>query len=184
MNRRKSFAPVVLVGLIAAALAAVASSKSWALLDTNTGQAWMKSSGELPLASALSIAALASWGAILVARGAWRRWIALVGLVLALGSFVTAIVGYSKAPDNVRDAAINWLGAVAHGSPHLTGWYWAALIADLFVVVALIVAVRDAPQWPAMSSRYDSPATEKRAGSVTTSLDTWKAMDEGEDPTA
>lgn len=191
MKGRKSFGPVVLVGLAAAALAAVASSKAWAALDkadSNQVAAWVGSSGQLPLASALSLAALASWGALLVARGRWRRWIALLGLAIALGSTVTAIVGYSKAPSDLRHAVASSVGTtVLMKSPGLTGWYWAALIADVLVVLALALAVRDAPAWPTMSSRYDAPTSAKEAQPQKTrpetSLDVWKALDGGDDPT-
>ncbi|HWU32929.1 MAG TPA: Trp biosynthesis-associated membrane protein [Marmoricola sp.] len=191
MKGRKSFVPVVLGGLAAAALAAVASSKAWAALDktdSNQVASWVGSSGQLPLASALSLAALASWGALLVSRGRWRRWIALLGLAIALGSTVTAIVGYSKAPSDLRHAVASSVGTnVLRSSPGLTGWYWAALIADVLVVIALAFAVRDAPAWPAMSSRYDSPTgakeTQPQRARPETSLDVWKALDEGDDPT-
>jgi hypothetical protein len=184
--RRSTFAPVVLVGLLAAALAAVASAKKWAELgsaDARVVASWIGSSGELPAASALSLAALASWGALLVSRGRWRRWIASLGLVIALGSLATAAVGYSQAPDDLRRAAENSLGNALTSSPGLTGWYWSALIADVVVVLALLVAVRDAPAWPTMSSRYDPPAGPTAPREMTSSLDVWKALDEGADPT-
>lgn len=191
MSKRKTFAPVLLLGVAAGALSAVASAKSWAALgkaDSAQVATWVGSSGQLPLASALSLAALASWGALLVSRGRWRRWIALVGLAIALGSVITAIVGYSKAPNDLRHAVANSVGAnVLSGSPGLTGWYWTALVADVLVAVALVFAVRDAPAWPTMSSRYDSPTgarpNRSKPERPQTSLDVWKALDEGDDPT-
>ena len=184
--RRGTFGSVVLVGVLAAALAAVASSKRWAELgstDARLVATWIGSSGELPIASALSLAALASWGALLVSRGQWRRWIAVLGLVIALGSLATAIVGYTRAPSDLRHAAENSLGNALSSSPGLTGWYWAAVAADVIVVLALLVAVRDAPAWPTMSSRYDSPATAREPTEMRSSLDVWKALDQGADPT-
>jgi len=186
MSRPKTFVPLVLVGVASAALAALASSKSWATVQADSVPSWLTSSGDAPLASALAIAALASWGALLVSRGRWRRWIAGLGLLLAVGSLVAAIVGYSMTLDDVRDAALRWVGTTA-GSPEHTGWYWTALVADIVAVITLALAVKDVPRWPAMSSRYDSPTGEKGAArkkrGPQTSLDVWKAMDQGEDPT-
>lgn len=185
-SRRRTFAPVVLLGLLASALSAVASSKAWAALgsaDAKVVASWIASSGELPLASALSLAALASWGAILVSRGRWRRWIALLGLLIALGSLVTAVVGFWRAPDGLRHAAQNALGNALSSSPSLTGWYWTAVLADLLVVAALLIAVRDAPAWPTMSTRYDAPTGAREPAEMTSSLDVWKALDQGSDPT-
>jgi uncharacterized membrane protein (TIGR02234 family) len=185
-SKRGTFGPVVLVGVLAAAMSAVASSKTWAELgsrDAKLVATWIGSSGELPAASALSLAALASWGALLVSRGRWRRWIAALGLVIAVASLVTAIVGYSQAPSDLRHAAENSLGNALSSSPALTGWYWVAVVADLLVVLALLVAVRDAPAWPTMSSRYDSPTASHEPREMKSSLDVWKALDEGADPT-
>jgi len=50
-------------------------------------------------------------------------------------------------------------------------------------VLALLVAVRDAPAWPTMSSRYDSPTGSHEPREMKSSLDVWKALDEGADPT-
>lgn len=185
---RRTFFPTMVVGVLAAALAAVASSKAWASLGSagaHQVQASITSSAQLPLASALSLAVLASWGALLVSRGRWRRWIAAVGLALAVGSLVTAIVGFSKAPDDLRAAVTNALGTAISYQTSLNGWYWVSLVADVLVAVALVVAVRDAPRWPAMSARYDSPAggTRHADGEAASPLDLWKAMDQGTDPT-
>lgn len=189
-SRRRTFLPTMLSGVLVAALAAVASAKDWASLQAAAShqvQSSITSSAELPLASALSLAALASWGALLVSRGRWRRWIAALGLALAVGSLATAIVGFSKAPHDLRAAVHNALGNAVAVQTSLNGWYWTALIADLLVVIALTVAVRDAPQWPAMSARYDAPTTSGGASRaskpLTTQLDVWKAMDQGTDPT-
>lgn len=184
--RRRTFGPVVLVGLLTAALSAVASSKPWAALgsaDSKVVATWIASSGQLPLASALSLAALASWGAVLVSRGPWRRLLAFLGLMIAVGSLATAVVGFWRAPGDLRHAAQSALGNALSTSPSLTGWYWTAVIADVLVVLALAIAVRDTPAWPTMSSRYDAPSAAKEPTEMTSSLDVWKALDQGTDPT-
>jgi hypothetical protein len=50
-----------------------------------------------------------------------------------------------------------------------------------------VLAMRWAPQWPEMGSRYDAPGVQSEPASVPpedqSSLDLWKALDEGKDPT-
>ena len=64
----------------------------------------------------------------------------------------------------------------------LTAWYWVAGVGAAVCLFTLAVAVRKAPSWPAMGSRYDAPAA--RAAGPATDQDLWRAMDEGHDPTA
>lgn len=182
---RKTFGPVLGIGVAAAALAAVAAAKPWAVLgktDAHAAARWVAEGAEVPLASALALAALASWGAILVTRGRLRRGVAMVGTVIALGSLATACVEFGRAPSALRQAAEQSLGFSLVAAPQLSGWFWVALIADTVLVVALAIAVRDIPSWPTMSSRYDAPERPQPSRNETT-LDVWKALDRGEDPT-
>ena len=72
----------------------------------------------------------------------------------------------------------------------LTAWFWVAAVCAVVSVVATAAAVRFAPAWPAMGSRYDAPGASPAAaptGSTTgevEEIDLWKSMDEGHDPTA
>ena len=52
-------------------------------------------------------------------------------------------------------------------------------------VVAAVLAVRLAPGWPEMGSRYDAPGRRPPPADPEdqTSLDLWRAIDEGRDPT-
>ena len=51
--------------------------------------------------------------------------------------------------------------------------------------LAAAAAVRYAPAWPEMGSRYEAPvgAPATTAEDADGNLDLWKAMDEGHDPT-
>ncbi len=56
--------------------------------------------------------------------------------------------------------------------------------------MASLAAVRLAPQWPEMGSRYDAPTSAAAAGAVVarpvaeqSNLDLWRSLDEGHDPT-
>jgi hypothetical protein len=56
------------------------------------------------------------------------------------------------------------------------------LVAAVIALAAFAVAVRRAPRWPAMGSRYDAPGA--RTAEPATEQDMWRALDEGHDPTA
>ena len=194
-NRRRTFGPVLLVGLAAGALLAVAGGRPWAVPD---GEAALESGGavgfsieetgltEMSLVSALGLVVLATWGVLLVTRGRARRALAVVGLVASLGVLVTVVVGRGSTADALR-RSLEEVGA-AGGDVRTTGWFWAALVGAVLSVAATALAVRLVPHWPEMGSRYDAPATG--AGSPTATApaerdphDLWKDIDEGRDPT-
>lgn len=187
---RRSFGPVVLAGLAGAGLAAFASTKQWARIDEgSTGAAFTPmsdSAGESPLAASLSLVVLACWGVVLVTRGMVRRAVLALSVLAAAATVVTVVVGWSQTAAPLRDAldAVGLGGSVSHT------WWWAAALAGAVVALAAGVAgVRLAPAWPEMGRRYDSPTSGPVADDATpveerSSLDLWKAMDEGHDPTA
>jgi uncharacterized membrane protein (TIGR02234 family) len=190
---RRTFGPVVLLGLTGAALSAVAGSRDWAALDDaddlaqNPAAAQLLETGtsaEMPLAAALSLVVLATWGVLLVTRGVVRRVVAVLSAFSALGVLATVVVGHAATRDGVEAA---FAGIGVEVSAHTTGWWWAALVGAVLATVAGVLAVRHAPAWPAMGSRYDAPGASS-SGPVdldeanTTEL--WKAIDEGHDPTA
>jgi len=123
---------------------------------------------------------LACWGIVLVMGRIARRILAALAAVAAAGLVVTLIVeGFAKHDDVVIE-----LGAPIE----YTGWFWLALAASVPALLAAVAAVRLAPSWPEMGSRYDAPSARPTPSSETpveerTSLDLWKSMDEGEDPT-
>lgn len=190
-DARRSFVRVLVPGVAAGALAAVACAHSWALPDANPtipkGAPGLTSSGQVPLASALSLVVLAAWGALLVTRGRVRRSFAVLGLLGSLALLVVVILGHAKAPDAVhRTLELQFGlpdGAGASAPAHITGWYWVALVATVIVVACFALAVREVPRWPAMSGRYDAPAARRTPKTPTTQQEMWKAIDEGSDPT-
>ena len=191
--------PVVLAGLATGALAAVAGDRTWAApdldragVDASVGYAYAlsgDSAGRSPLSTALALVVLACWGVLLVTRGRFRRTVAVLGAVAAVGLAVTAVVGGLTLPDDVS-RAFRDQGA-AGVDAHLTRWYWTALCLTGAAVVPAVLAVRWVPAWPEMGSRYDAPTAGERAEDPAeappeeqSSLDLWKALDEGRDPTA
>jgi uncharacterized membrane protein (TIGR02234 family) len=188
---RRGFGPVVLLGLLAGTLTAVAGNKTWATADgSRAGQvsslALSVDSGKVPAAGALALVVLACWGVLLVTRGLVRRMVAVLGALAALGTVAAVVVGWSSVQQTLRDD----LASVGISDTQVThtGWFWAAAVGSVLSVVATVLAVRLVPGWPEMGSRYDAPGTEASAPVVEpeeqTSLDLWRAMDEGRDPTA
>jgi uncharacterized membrane protein (TIGR02234 family) len=188
---RRTVGPVVVLGLAAATLAAVAGHQPWAHGTVPGGVGELtaaQEAGRVPAATALALVVLACWGVLLVTRGVVRRVVSVLALLAALGLVATVVVGFDSAPDAVR-AAYQDLG-VADPDVSRSGWFWAAAVASVLCVATTLLAVRLAPTWPEMGRRYDAPAGQAPETPAVTApdeqenLDLWKAMDEGRDPTA
>ncbi|GCD89498.1 Trp biosynthesis-associated membrane protein [Nocardioides sp. LS1] len=198
-SRRRTFGPVVLLGLAAGTLTAVAGNKTWATVDvsarsTRLGADWYMGfggsvdAGKMPVTTALALVVLAAWGVVLVTRGRVRRGVAVLGALAAIGTLAAVVVGWSQVGDSLR-ADLSGVG-VLHASTSHTGWFWAAAVGAVLSVLSSVLAVLLTPQWPEMGSRYDAPTGgDDPAPPATpleeqTNIDLWKAMDEGHDPTA
>ncbi|MCX6395391.1 MAG: Trp biosynthesis-associated membrane protein [Propionibacteriales bacterium] len=197
--KRTSFGPVLLAGLATAALETVAASRTWlhARVDGlgRTRSIDIAGSDGAPLALALALVALAAWGVILVSRLRARRIAAVIGLLATLGVVAVVVALWSDservALRVVADQGVGDLTSVGRSA-----WYWVTGLAALGQAALLATALRVAPSWPTMSSRYDAPAkgaeTAGQAGPTEGSrtaeqlpdLELWKALDEGQDPTA
>lgn len=184
----------MLVGLASAALVAVAGNQAWAEAEEGQGIGEQVASvsvavGEAraPLATALALVVLASWGVLLVTRGRFRRVVAWFGAVAAAGLLAAVLAAVFAAPDVVADAYEPF--GVTDIDVHRTAWCWLALVGAVLALAAAIVAVRDVGNWPQMGKRYDAPggaagdADDASEPGERSNLDLWKAMDEGRDPT-
>jgi uncharacterized membrane protein (TIGR02234 family) len=187
-DRRRTFGPVVLLGLATSALAAVASAKPWmdstsARGDGDTAMAAVETGTSYPVASATSLVLLAAWGVLLVTRGVVRRVFALVALVAALALVVAVVAGYLTLPETARDSYDELMGRGTR-DPGYTGWFWTAAFAAVVAVVPAVLATRLVRDWPEMGSRYDAPGSSRQSGTVAEpDRDLWTALDEGRDPT-
>lgn len=186
MTPRRAFAPVVLVGLGAGALAAVAGNQPWARPTEPSVQGLVDESvAEMPLAAALGLVVLACWGVLLVTRGRVRRLVGGLGAVTSAGLLVTVVVGFNAGPDALRDE-LETMGMADIGVSR-SGWCYAAGLAAVLSLAATVAAVRLVPEWPEMGSRYDAPGAADPAtlpAEERSSLDLWRSLDEGDDPTA
>ena len=140
----------------------------------------------MPLAGALSLVVLAAWGVLLVTRGRVRRVVAGVGLLGSAGVLATTVAGWWQVPDAVRDEYASY-GVTVGTDP--TAWYVVALVTAVGSVVA------DRPGRPLVPGVARDGQPVRRPGAAgaaepaaepvedRSSLDLWKAMDEGRDPT-
>ena len=197
---------MVLLGLAAAGLVAVAANQPWMRAtprdDTAAALAALADpTPQVPLALALALVALAAWGVLLVTRGRVRRGVAGLLLAATLGSSAATVAGWWLLPDQLRT------------SPGLSGlevdvslqpWYVVALVASLVAVLAAGTALVQVPRWAEMGRRYDAPtepgavrgphsaadregpgaATGATPTEETSNLDLWRSLDEGRDPTS
>lgn len=169
-DRKRTFWPVVLVGVAGAGLAAYAGSKNWiALTGTSHPTATVAPDLTSPATTSLALVALAAWGVVLVTRGWVRRGVAVLSGIAALGP----VPGLWGSAHHL---------VITHAPSHTTAWPWIAAAALIAAAAAAVLAVVWAPSWPEMGSKYDAP--QAPAG-----LDTddnsglWRQLSEGRDPT-
>ena len=201
-SKRRTFGPVVALGLVAGALGAWAGSKPWVDgtgADSAPGAGspdWGMTWGDVatsPLATALAFVVLACWGVLLVTRGRFRRAVAALSVLAGVGYAATVVWAPFTLPDHLV-AQVRRRTGLTLDDTSLTGWYWLAVIAALLVLASTVLALRLVRTWPEMGSRYDAPTgarggdrtgpAEAPADHPTENIDIWKALDEGRDPTA
>ena len=188
---RRTFGPVVLLGVASAGLAALAGSRAWVgfdvVEDADSGSGAFSSTigitldalPEAPLVAALAFVVLASWGVLLVTRGRVRRGMALLAVVASAGMLVAAVVAFVATPDSLRETFAEIQVPI---DVHRTAWPWVGVISSVVALVAAVLAWRLVPGWPEMGSRYDAPGSAPPPREET-SLDLWRALDHGRDPT-
>jgi uncharacterized membrane protein (TIGR02234 family) len=185
-QRHRAFAPTVLLGLVGAGLAAVASTRAWAAVRGDAAglqvEASVTGADSRPLVAALSLVALASWGAVLVLRGRGRRVVAGLGLLASAGVVIATLTGISAVRADAVAAAVAQGARSGSATTMLTAWLPLTVLGGAVALASLAVAVRQAPRWPAMGSRYDAPATRGQAPEA--EEDMWRALDAGRDPTS
>ncbi len=187
-RRRSTFGPVVLTGLAAAALATIASAKPWigsgsSGANSDATMTAVDQGTRYPMASAVSLLLLASWGVLLVTRGVVRRGFAVIAALAALGLVAAVIAAYVTLPGSADSSFAELMGRASSGSG-FTGWFWVAAAASLLALLPAAAAVRLVPTWPEMGTRYDAPGSHTPEHHVVeTHRDLWNELDEGRDPT-
>lgn len=186
---RRLFGPTVLAGLASGTLSAVAGTRAAVSVDADSAAVALVTAGTtagdaltMPLVTSLALVVLAAWGVVLVTRARVRRLAAGLALLASLGSLAAAAVAQGQLRGTVEDSLAQ-VGAT--GGAGVTGWYVAALVGAVVMTASAGLAVRNVRDWPEMGQRYDAPAGSSAAATRTTdgSLDLWKAIDQGLDPT-
>ena len=189
---RRTFAPIVLLGLASAGLAALAGTKEWVAgssgTDPSPGVAATASGtvASSPLGTALALVVLACWGVLLVTRGRFRRLIAALAALAAFGYAAVVAAAPFTLPDHLVEEVLRQTGAELDDTD-LTVWFAVAVAASVLVAASTLLAVRFVHDWPEMGTKYDAPAgarAENAPAQPTENIDIWKALDEGRDPTA
>lgn len=182
---RRSYAITVAVGLAGAGLAAVGAARDWATARGDAAgikvEAAVSGAESRPLVAALALLALASWGVVLVLRGRVRRVVAAIGLLASVGALVDVVLAFGSVQDDALDAAVARGATSDFFETSLTAWYYLTGVGALLALLAFAVAVRRAPRWPEMGTKYDAPGGR---GAPATDEDMWRALDEGRDPTS
>jgi hypothetical protein len=161
---RRELTVAVLACAAGAGLALFAATRTWvvdvvprpeplpALRTARTGGAL------LPWLPALAVVGLAGAGALVATRGAGRRAVAVLVLLVGVGLAIAGGYGVRLAP-----------------------WAVLCLLGGLVVAAVGVAALRSGAGWPAMGSRYERG---RPRAAPTSDAELWDAIDRGEDPTA
>ena len=182
---RPGLRPTLIVGLLGAGAVALAAGRDLATLTSGPDPAVPvpESAGSSPAAQALALVVLACWGVVLVSRGIFRRAIAVLALLMSLGTLAVLVAGAWSFPDALQAA---YLDLGAESEARLSVWYVLAVVGALASVAATAGAVLGTPGWPEMGQRYDAPGSAEEQPidpDEASSTELWRAMDEGRDPT-
>lgn len=192
MTPRRLYAPVVLATLATGGLAFFAAGRTWAESEVVTdglAPATVSVSGTdaQPLVSALALVVVTSALAILAAGPRLRRFVGVLTILAAgIGAVVVPRSGSGRLADALVTAAEKspaYSGPASLSEVTHTPWDLVTITAFVLAVALGAVTVRFGPQWPTMGSRYDAPSSRPPKDNRT-DTDMWKAMDDGQDPTA
>jgi len=188
-SRRRTFGPVVLLGLVGAGLGAFAGSHGWVGYKVPAGAfvppGAVKS--DSPSTTAFALVALAGWGVVLVTRRVFRRAMTVLAGLASLATALT-VIGYDSIEHSAAASISLPSGAVL--TEQMRAWPWLVVLGGAASLVAAVLAFLWAPSWPEMGTRYDAPAGAAEAAQEDTTpleersnYDLWKSMDSGHDPT-
>ncbi|HWU22896.1 MAG TPA: Trp biosynthesis-associated membrane protein, partial [Nocardioides sp.] len=112
-------------------------------------------------------------------------------VVAAAGVLAVLVVGGFVQQGRAASDLSDRLGVTDAVPIDPTAWFWVTLLGAVLTLGAAVAAVRLAPSWPEMGSRYDAPTAGADAGPAATApaeeqtnIELWKSLDEGRDPTA
>jgi uncharacterized membrane protein (TIGR02234 family) len=209
-GRLREVGVTVVVGLLGALAVTVAMTRPWIRATAEvpglpTIEVDVSGATLSPVAGALGVVLLASFGAVIATRGWVRR--ALGGLVVVASIVVLASAVATPdagAPAEEALSAKGWTGGAY--VTEAVAWRWLALAGGICCLLAGIAVAVRGHRWPVMGSRYDAPAATTAAATtaaataaaatdmtdasdataaadVLDEADLWRALDRGQDPT-
>lgn len=171
----------LVMGLVGAGLALLTMSLTWGRVGgagATSSTVVLTGREGAPAAFALSLAALAGLGVLLLVGRTGR---VVVGALLVLLGAGTAWAAAAAALDlraralagQAGSATLATTGVAVTVSPW---WAWVAVLGGVLVLAAGALAVAGGPGWPDPSVRYGAAAADRPT-------DPWRALDQGVDPT-
>ncbi|MFE6362724.1 TIGR02234 family membrane protein [Streptomyces sp. NPDC057806] len=189
---RLSLAGALLAGALGAAVVLLSTRQRW-----SEGTATV-AGGDFPLTASgsdvtgvpasLAIVGLAALVAVFAVRRLGRAFVAGLLALSGAGTIAASLIGAgdSSALDEQAAQATGDTAATVAVLSH-TAWPYVAAVGGALLLLAGLLALRYAPLWPAMSSRYERSGAPRPRKAPTVDPDRpedlWKALDRGEDPT-
>jgi uncharacterized membrane protein (TIGR02234 family) len=188
---RRLYGPVLVLGLLGALGSTVGAAHPWVTATSSvhglpTIHASASGADLAPLAGALGVVVLATFGAVIATRGWVRRGLG-VAIVVASAIVVVSAADPGGASDVLRSglSAKGWSGGGYRTSTE--PWRWLVLVCALVTLAAGAATARYGGQWAVMGERYDAPSASGPAATKPaedlTETDVWQAIDQGRDPT-
>lgn len=196
----RAYAAALVGGLSCAAGVAVGVTRPWYEASATVRnlprlEASATGSALEPLAGALGVVLLASFGAVIATRGNVRRAVGVLIVVCAIVVLVAA-AHPSGSEQALREglSARGWSG----GSYSVSGnpWRWLVLLCSAGCLAAGAAVARYGAGWPTLGQRYEAPAQLADSANVSESVQDdadadasltdeqlWRALDGGHDPT-
>ena len=200
-NQRRAYAAAVLGGVAAGAVMFFAASGTWASVEVappgmTADTVEVSGSSAVPLVGAMAFVVMAGSVAV-VASGGWLRRAIGVVIVLAGCAAAFAVVTAGGAVDDSLHDEVASSTSMTGGAGQedalgrkadTTPWRWAAFAGALVAIgIGGAVAARGG-DWPRMGQRYEAPGARRERPETPAEDrdvgDLWKALDDGEDPTA
>ncbi|MGW0596593.1 TIGR02234 family membrane protein [Streptomyces sp. NPDC002776] len=189
---RLSLAGALLAGALGAAVVLLSTRQRW-----SEGTATV-AGGDFPLTASgsdvtgvpasLAIVGLAALVAVFAVRRLGRVFVAGLLALSGAGTIAASLIGAgdSSALDEQAAQTTGDTAATVAALSH-TAWPYVAAVGGALLLIAGLLALRYAPLWPAMSSRYERSGAPRPRKAPTVDPDRpedlWKALDRGEDPT-
>ena len=196
MTARREFATVAALCGLGAGLVLIATAQPWvrAVVELpaplpRTGYG-LTGQDLAPLAAALGLAGLTGLAGLAATRG-WAR-VAVGVLLVAFGAGIVASSVLATRAPQVRAAAADKaksVSAVSVTHSGATPWRLASTAGGLALAASGTWSVARGRRWPGLSARYDPPGRAARpasaasAGGSVDSVELWRSLDRGADPT-